>query len=536
MRVKFRFASTLLVAAAVAAGGCGDDPVDDTSADDTPGDTSTSNPDDDTSGNDYSPALTKSPNILFILTDDQDRMSLGAYGNTECSTPNLDKLASEGMLVTGAYQMGSTNGAVSIASRTMIMTGCNVWSMSEVRTNMNTYPNNAGNMDVVVVDSPEYYSLPALFSRAGYETFRTCKSGNSYNPANYLFDYRYERICRDDNDEDYSSKWHADLVIDYFNSRAEISSDDEKKPFFVYLGFSLPHDPRNGRDDLLAKYGAENVDEPTTLSDKMPSLPISWLPEKPFEQGDVNLRDEIAVEGVMTRRDVVTIRNELGKEYACIDNLDTQIGRVLDALEAAGELDNTYIFYTADHGIAVGKHAYMGKQNLYEHTFRVPFIVKGPTIPQGEEVEGNFYLMDMVPTLCSFANIEIPATAEGVSAKEVLEGKQDRVRDVLYGAYAGGTKPGIRCVKRGDWKLVKYDVLDGTVRETQLFNITENPEELTIEHHDPAVIAQTGYTPTAMQVDLAEDPAYADVLAEMEALLVEQMALHNDQYTLWDQE
>ncbi len=473
------------------------------------------------------------PNILFILTDDQDAATLDVYGDTECSTPNLDQLAKDGVALTGAHQMGSFIGAVSTASRTMIMTGRNVWNAMELRNNMTKYKAKQGNADIVEPTAPEYYSLPAIFHRAGYDTYRTCKAGNSYDAANALFDQRFDKVCRNTDDAS-SSKWHADNVIKYFNERNEISEND-KKPFFIYLGFSHPHDPRNGMPDLLEKYGSLNINHPTEINDKMPALPTNWLPEKPFHDGHIDLRDECAVKGVMTRRDEATIRNEKGKEFACIEYVDTQIGRVLEALEKSGELDNTYIFFTADHGISVGKHAYMGKQNLYEHTFKVPFLVKGPGIKANTTSVGNIYLMDLLPTFCDLAGIETEANFDGESFKSVLYREEKTIRETLYGVYSGGSKPGIRCVKSGDWKLVKYDVLDGTVQKTQLFNLKKNPDELTIEHHDPAVIAKTGNKPKSYQVNLADDPRYADKLAEMEALLLAQMETTGDPWRLWNQ-
>ena len=189
------------------------------------------------------------------------------------------------------------------------------------------------------------------------------------------------------------------------------------------------------------------------------------------------------------------------------------------------ELDNTYIIYTADHGMAIGRHGLQGKQNLYEHTWRVPFVVKGPGIEAGSRAQGNTYLMDVLPTLCDLAGIDAPDTFEGISFRPVLEGRIDTVRDVLYGVYCGGTKPGMRCVKKGDWKLVQFDVMDGAVRETQLFNLVENPHEFLPEHgkDDP------------MLTDLAENPDYADKLAEMQALLLSEMRRLDDPYRLWCQ-
>jgi hypothetical protein len=93
----------------------------------------------------------------------------------------------------------------------------------------------------------------------------------------------------------------------------------------------------------------------------------------------------------------------------------------------------------------------------------------------------------------------------------------------------------MRSVRQGDWKLVKFDVLDGGVRETQLFNLADNPHELLKEHHDPQVVALTGVTPTKDQVNLAGDPRYVDKLEEMEALLLSEMRRLHDPSRLWNQ-
>ncbi|MDB4667735.1 sulfatase-like hydrolase/transferase, partial [Akkermansiaceae bacterium] len=212
------------------------------------------------------------------------------------------------------------------------------------------------------------------------------------------------------------------------------------------------------------------------------------------------------------------------REFACSENIDIQIGRVLKKLEAMGELDNTYIIYTSDHGMAIGRHGLQGKQNLYEHTWRVPYIVKGPGVKKGR-VQGNIYLLDTLATLCDLAGIDAPSTNEGTSFKPVLTGEKKTIRDTLFGAYAGGTKPGVRSVRKGDWKLVKFDVLDGKVRETQLFNLKDNPNEFLPEHgkKDPKL------------TNLATSKEHAAKLKEMEALLKSEMERLHDPYPLWDQ-
>ena len=473
------------------------------------------------------PALAKKPNILFILTDDQAPHTLSSYGNKVCQTPNIDKLAESGIVLDQEYHMGSMSGAVCSPSRTMIMSGRTLWHLPP-RGKKHLKHEEGKISGIEILNN----TLPAVFNRAGYETFRTCKNGNSYSLANGLFQIVKDKSCRNA-DEESGSQWHGKQVLTYLNDR---SRQDKKKPFFIYFGFSHPHDTRNGRDDLLKKYGAENVnDPPIKLNNNSPKLPVSWLPEHPFHHGHPGLRDEVKVPGVLTSRTEHTVRNELGREYACIENIDDQVGLVIKKLKSMGEFDNTYIFYTADHGIAVGRHGLMGKQNLYEHSWRVPFIASGPDINGGTRAKGNSYLLDILPTFCDLAGIPIPPTAQGISLKTVLTGSKQVIRPVLYGAYCGGTKPGMRSVRKGDWKLIKYDTLDGEIRQTQLFNLKENPDELLKEHHLKKVIKKTENNPLPHQVNLAKNPNHAKKLKELETLLLDEMERLNDPYRLWDQ-
>ena len=457
----------------------------------------------------------KQPNFLFVVVDDQSAFDLQLYdSNSILETPNIDKLAAEGMVFESAYHMGSMNGAVCTPSRHMIMSGRTVWNL----------PPSALYQKQTDFNPIDTMTIGAVFNRAGYKTMRTCKKGNSYPGANKQFTVVHDATKRGGTEES-GSAWHAKQVLEYLGER---EAKQETDPFFIYFGFSHPHDVRNGTPELLEKYGATNHKDKESLPEanpKQPEVPVNYLAEHPFFHGHPALRDEERVPGVWKNRDVQTIRNEQGREFACSENIDIQIGKVLDKLEAMGELENTYVIYTADHGIAIGRHGLMGKQNLYEHCWRVPFIVHGPKVKAGTRVDGNVYLLDVLPTLCDLAGIQTPETVQGKSMMPILEGKQETLRDVMYGVYAGGTKPGMRSVRKGDWKLIKYDMMDGAVRETQLFNLAENPNEFLPEH------GKTG----EMQTDLAENPKYAEKLAEMEALLLQQMEAHDDPYRMWDQ-
>lgn len=459
-------------------------------------------------------AAEKRPNFLFVLVDDQSPMDLKIYNpKSELQTPHIDHLAAQGMVFDGAYHMGSSLGAVCTPSRHMIMSGRTVWHLPVSPWAAKTSPPNL-----------EQNTIPAVFNRAGYATMRTCKQGNSYEAANKLFTVRHDASKRGGTDES-GSAWHADRVLDYLGDR---QTSKDSKPFLIYFGFSHPHDTRDGKPELLAKYGATNHDDPNTLPSlhsNQPALPSNYLSAHPFDTTHSDVRDEVDVSGVWKHRDEASIRNELGREFACSENIDTQLGRVLKRLEDMGELDNTYIFYTADHGISIGRHGLMGKQNLYQHTWRVPFIVKGPGIKPGSRVEGNIYLLDVLATLCDLASIQAPETNEGLSFRPVLQGSCTTTRDVLYGAYAGGSKPGMRCVKQGDWKLVQYEAPDRKVSETQLFNLAANPDEFLKEHGRP----------DAMQTNLASDPKHAAKLAEMQALLLAEMRRLDDPWRFSNQ-
>ena len=467
----------------------------------------------------------KRPNFLFIITDDQSPFELKAYQpDSPLATPNLDRLAREGMVLDTAYHMGAFISGVCTPSRYMIKSGRTLWHLPIAPEAERHCPPKL-----------EENSIAAVFNRAGYATMRTGKPGNSWEAAKAQFQVRRDAVGRSGT-EATGTAWHGRQVLAYLEERAAAA---ERPPFFIYLGFSHPHDPRQGEEALLAKYGAINHDDPDNLPPahpRQPPLPPNYLPAHPF--GTTLLpdqRDETQVSGVWKRRDERTLRNEIGRYFACIEAIDREIGRVLAKLEAMGELEDTYVFFTSDHGIALGRHGLQGKQNLYEPSWRVPYLVKGPGIRPGSRAPGNAYLLDSLATLCDLADLPAPTTNEGLSLKPVLMGQTRTVRDVLYGVHSGGTKPGIRCVRQGDWKLIKYDGDGGATRVTQLFNLSENPHEFLREHQDPQVTALTGVMPAAHQVNLADDPRFAVKRAEMEALLLAEMRRLHDPWRLWDQ-
>ena len=478
----------------------------------------------------------KRPNILFIIVDDQSPFDFKFYNpSSTLNAPCIEKLAREGMVFDAAYHMGSFSGAVCTPSRHMVMCGRTVWHLPIGPKKARREGGKPRQPNAALHCPPglESNTLAAVFNRAGYDTMRTCKRGNSYEKANQQFTVRNDATKRGGTAET-GSQWHGDQVINFLTDREKSGDED---PFLIYFGLSHPHDTRDGTPEYLAHYGATNHTDKKELPashTQQPPVPSNWLPHHPFDNTHMDVRDEVSVSGVWGNRDTQTIRNEIGREYACNENVDTQVERVLQKLTAMDELENTWIFYTSDHGIAIGRHGLQGKQNLYEHTWRVPLVVKGPGVRPGSRMPGNTYLGDTLATLCAITGVTPPPTDEGKSFLPVIEEKKQTVRDVLYGVYCGGQKPGMRSVRKGDWKIIKYESPSGGLH-TQLFNIQENPHEFLAEHHVPTVLKSLPEQPTAKQKNLADDPEFTTTRSAMESLLLEQMIQHDDPYRFSDQ-
>jgi arylsulfatase A-like enzyme len=163
-----------------------------------------------------------------------------------------------------------------------------------------------------------------------------------------------------------------------------------------------------------------------------------------------------------------------------ISHLDAQIGRVLDVLDAKGLADETIVVLAGDNGLAIGRHGLMGKQNMYDHSVHVPLLMRGPGVPQGEIRDAQCYLLDIYPTLCDLTGVPIPGTVEGRSLAPVLNDAGATGREMLLFAYRGFQ----RAVQDGRYKLIEYVV--GGEQRTQLFDLQEDPWELTNLADDPA--------------------------------------------------
>ncbi|MCA9021004.1 MAG: sulfatase-like hydrolase/transferase, partial [Planctomycetaceae bacterium] len=392
----------------------------------------------------------KRPNILFLFSDDQRADAVAAYDNPHIQTPNLDQLVKSGFSFRNAYCMGSIHGAVCQPSRAMLNSGRSLYH--------------------VPMDLKGVITLPQLLKQAGYETFGTGKWHNhrdsfqkSFTTGTAAFiggmsdhlkvpvvDLKNGKFENKRTGEKFSSELFVDAAVDF------LQQQPAEKPFYAYVAFTAPHDPRMPPASAMKVY--EN---------NHPPLPKNFMPQHPFNNGWLTGRDE-ALTGWPRQPEIV--REQLAEYYGMITHMDHQIGRILQTLKERKLDSNTIVIYSSDHGLAIGSHGLLGKQNLYEHSMKSPLIFKGPGIPENKSSDALVYLYDIFPTVCDLAQIQVPTGVEGSDLAPIWRGKSDRVRDTLFTTY----EDLMRAVRDDRWKLIRYP----QINKTQLFDLKEDPYEL----------------------------------------------------------
>ncbi|GGM89464.1 arylsulfatase A family protein [Dyadobacter beijingensis] len=392
------------------------------------------------------------PNILFIFADDQRADALGIAGNTIVKTPNIDQLARSGTRFANCYVMGGHHGAICAPSRAMLMSGKSLFHVYDVLDGVHT--------------------MPQHFAESGYETFGTGKWHNGAQTFEASFQKgkavmlggmsdHFQVPVRDLHDGKLGEPVTKSFSTDIFTEAAlsyldEYAKGKKTNPFFCYIAYTAPHDPRSPREDYIGKYPEKDI-----------PLPGNFKPMHPFDYGEAQVRDENLAPWPRTPE---IIKSTLSDYYGLITHLDARVGDMINSLKEKGLYENTIIVYAADNGLAIGSHGLLGKQSLYEHSMKVPFIIAGPGIPKGKVSDALVYLYDIFPTLTNVAGLPQPEAADGKSLAGVIRGKSKGVRESSFTAYRNL----IRAVRDEEWKLIRYPNRD----YTQLFNLKKDPLEL----------------------------------------------------------
>ncbi|MEM0967253.1 MAG: sulfatase-like hydrolase/transferase [Verrucomicrobiota bacterium] len=417
--------------------------------------------------------MTKRPNILLFLTDDQRFDTIHALGNEQIHTPNLDALVNRGTTFTHAHIPGGTCPAVCMPSRAMLNTGRTLFHLEREGQQVPS----------------EHTTIGGCFRSAGYSTFGTGKWHNGrgsyarsfssgdeiffggmadhWNVPAYHFDPmgKYDSTCPlvvdpfESNevtlrecDHISAGKHSTELFVD--SSVRFVKSQDSSAPFLMYVSLMAPHDPRTMPEEFLKMYDPAKIE-----------LPDNFLSEHPIDTGALKVRDEMLA---AFPRDPEEIKKHIAEYYAIISHLDHEFGRLVETLREEDKLDHTIIVLAGDNGLAIGQHGLMGKQNLYEHSVRVPLVFAGPGIPEDQQRSDPTYLLDIFPTLCELTDIEIPESVEGHSLAGSIRESTRSARSSLYLAYGDS----IRGVSNGRHKLIEYASGD-----TQLFDLSNDSGE-----------------------------------------------------------
>lgn len=427
----------------------------------------------------------KKPNVIFILTDDQRFSTIHSLGNNQIKTPNLDKLVSEGVAFTNAHIPSGTSGAVCMPSRAMINSSKTLFHLygrgEEIPKTDITMGECFKNNGYETIGIGKWHNGTESYSRS-FTDGRNIFFGGMWDHWNvpyndYHKDGKYENVIKYTRNFEHANH-PMELVAEkiepgkhstelFTEAALNIINSDHDKPYFIYLSYLAPHDPRTMPEEFQNMYKKEDIE-----------LPENYLDEHPFYIGinpsiGENRDEDLA--GHPRKED--EIKQHIADYYAMITHIDYNIGKIIDALKAKGEYDNTVIVFCGDNGLAVGQHGLMGKQDTYDHSIRVPLIIKGPRVEKGIKADEFVYLLDIYPTLCNYLGFEIPKSVEGISFSHMLKGNNTSIRNDLYFAY---TKL-IRAVKDRKYKLIEYKL---SPDNNQLFDLENDPMEVNNLYND----------------------------------------------------
>ncbi|MBM3786128.1 MAG: DUF4976 domain-containing protein [Acidobacteria bacterium] len=427
-------------------------------------------------------AQTQRPNVLVIYADDMSYRTIRALNNPEIRTPNLDKLVARGTAFTHAFIPGGLQAAVCVPSRAMLMSGQNLFHATAnvvkqpaygPANDFHLWPELLAQNGYQTVGIGKWHNGPQLYHRAFQKGGPILFGGMADHYKTPLHEWsethEYAKTAVKAQDR-HSSEIFADSVIRHIQTR------DKAKPLALYVAFTAPHDPRQPPKEFKAMYPEERIE-----------LPPNYAPQHPFDNGEMKVRDEALLPWPRTAD---AIRKERSDYYAIITHLDAQLGRIFATLDKEGMTKNTLIVFAGDNGLAVGQHGLLGKQNLYDHSIRVPLILAGPGVPANQRAETLVYLYDIFPTLCELLRLPKPATVDGKSLVPVLKNPKAKLRDAQIHAYRH-VQRGLRTMR---WKYIRYNA-SGT-QNAQLFDVANDPYEMKDLSKDPA------HKETANQLDI----------------------------------
>lgn len=416
------------------------------------------------------------PNVLLIIVDDL-RPMIGAYGETQIQTPNIDSLAASGFVFENAYATVPVCGA----SRASLFSGR--------KPTTNRFVSYNARLDR---DLPDAVSIPGYFRQNGYQTLAYGKVfDNQMDSADVWSQAVWSpsgdwtsSIPPDNRGEELQKAYQGNpagvtgpaferLVVsdtDYPDGRIaeQVVADlaDVKhmsQPFFLTVGFRKPHLPFNAPARYWDLYDSERLELPSTYREL-----LSGAPSNPFHMLELRQYAGIPSNGPLKNAQAI---NLIYAYYAAVSYIDAQIGKVLDALQREGLARDTIVVLLGDHGFNLGEHTLWGKHNLSEVGVRSPLIIRDP--PRGSgRIEGIVDFLDIFPTLVELTGLPSPSQLDGVSLVPVLGDPTEAVKAFSISRWFNGTS-----VRTSRYRYTEWRSEDGQVTASTLFDLLADPSE-----------------------------------------------------------
>ncbi|MGZ0655449.1 sulfatase family protein [Coraliomargarita sp. W4R53] len=448
-------------------------------------------------------AFAEKPNIVWIFSDDHSYQTIGAYGGRLQNlnpTPNLDRLASQGMRFDRCY----VGNSICAPARATLLTGKHS-HMNGKLTNQSEFDHNQPQFQKVLQANGYQTAMVGKIHLAGkmqgFDYWEVLPGQGVYNQPSFI---------TKDGRTQYKG-YVTDIVTDRALNWLKTGRDPEK-PFMLMLHHKAPHRNWMPAARHMGKYANIEIPEPDTLFDDYATRTTAAHEQDMTIDKTMNLPGDLKVGGKFTNSKQFEARNKwyaanqpTGRELVkwkyqlymkdylrCIWAVDESIGRVLAYLKDSGLGKNTVVMYSSDQGFYMGEHGWFDKRMMYEESFRTPLIVRWPgTVKAGSNNTDLAQNIDFAPTFLDIAGIDAPADMQGVSIVPLLKGEtpDDWRRSLYYHYYE---YPSVHSVRRHEgvstkrYKLIRFygkDVIDG--EEWEFYDLEKDPSELNNVYQNP---------------------------------------------------
>ncbi len=410
-------------------------------------------------------AAKKRPNILFMFADDQAQNCLGYAGNAIIQTPNMDRLAAEGVYFENSF----VTTAICCSSRASILTG--------------QYTRRHGITDFQKPLSAEAFAktYPAILRKSGYRTGYLGKFAVGWPnedikhlslPAD-KFDYWYgfPQMINFEQKASGKSRYLTDVITE--KAIEFLRTNPAEQPFCLTIAFKEPHGPYNYFDpDFPDLYEGVTIRAAKTLNREAYYKVPKFIRDSLNGSGDRPGQFE----------DPDSYQKSLRTVYSLISRMDLAVGIIMAGLRTLGFDDNTIVIWASDNGSFLGAHGLKGKWLMYEESIRIPLIIRDPRQPSGQRskrVEQMALNIDLAPTMLDYAGLRIPERMQGKSLVPIVAGSTKELREDWYYEHFYEHRGRIRPsegVRTTEWKYIRYPKQDPPFE--QLFHLSKDPHEL----------------------------------------------------------